>query len=486
MSVKEILRQRVSTNVIGVPLWLWIVYVLVSGLIVLFYCSFWPNAPIIAPDSRGYMEVAQDLLDLRLDKAHLRPIGYPILLVLTHSAYNPTRTLFIVQLTLYIFSVGLLLTIVGRIRSVSKITLLIFMILLFLPPFVAPTSYVLTEHLNQFTLVLGTVGLLHWLESRRWFWLLLSLFGFIYAMLTHSIYTFLPPMVALTLLAIKHIFPWVHLRWREIVLSSLGLIGAWFLVSYTPKFSGALGTMSSGALKGSLLTSLGASFSSKTLKVLERLPDEYALVRKVLIEERNYDLIHGESHTAASYMNRAIKRVSEVTGLKGKELWEFIAKLNWILIRKAPLHFLQEVLATMTMFWIPSATEMASKGRGILKALWSSVYLVIFIMLWVEIFVLGGATVLLKRGRFIALRRIPSFTEIKLRTLGYVISWGIISYVWFMACVIGMGTQRYRQPVETLMVFACFLGFVMMREMTSPNQNRHVLWWGKSVGRGRD
>lgn len=240
-----------------------------------------------------------------------------------------------------------------------------------------------------------------------------------------------------------------------------------------------LGTMSSGTLKVSLVTSLGASFSSKTLKVLERLPDEYALVREILIEERNYDLVYGESHTAASYMNRAIKRVSEVTGLKGKELWEYIAKLNWILIRKAPLHFLQEVLATMTMFWIPSAGEMASKGRGILKLLWSSIYSGIFIMLWWQIFVLGGATLLLKRGRFIALRRIPSFMEIKFRTLGYVISWCIIVYVWFISCVIGMGTTRYRQPVETLMVLACFLGFVMMLEMTSPIHESKFIVEGK-------
>ncbi len=467
MLIGGVFSRRISKNVAGLPLWLWAIYFVVSVGAIFFYTSFWPEAPVIHPDSRGYMEVAQDLLDFRLDKEHLRPIGYPLLLMLTHSAYNPTRFLFIVQLMLYILSVGLLLTVVGKIRSLSKVTILAFMMLLFLPPFVAPASYVLTEHLSGFTLVLGTVGLLQWLETRRWFWLLLSLFGFIYAMLTHSIYAFLPPIVAVVLLAIRYAFPWVHLRWRETVLSSIALIGAWFLVSRIPLSDYLLGTMSSGALKTSLVTSLGASFSSKTLKVLERLPDEYAVVREILIEERNYDLIHGESHTAASYMNRAAKKVSEVTGLKGKELWEYIAKLNWILIRKAPLHFLQEVLATMTMFWIPAAAETALKGRAVLKALWSSIYLVVFIILWLQILVLGGATVLLKRGRFIALRRIPSFTEVKLRTLGYVISWSIISYVWFVSCVIGMGTVRYRQPVETLMVFACFLGFVMMREMTS-------------------
>lgn len=468
MSMMEL--QRTSRSILGIPLWLWIAYIVASGIAFLFYIHFWHEAPVIAADSRGYMEVAQDFLDLRLDQAHLRPIGYPLLLVLTHSAYKPSRLLFIVQLTLYILSVGLLLTVVGKLRGVSKVAILIFMVLLFLPPFVNPVAYVLTEHLSQFTLVLGVVGLLQWSNSRRWVWLFLSLLGFIYSVFTHSIYAFLPPVVAVGLLAIRYLFPWVHLRWKETFLPFIGLTGIWFLVCYTPILSFWLGTMSSGALKVSLITSLGASFSSKTLKVLERLPDEYAPVREVLIEVRNYDLIHGESHTAASYMNRAIKRVSEVTGLKDKELWEYIAKLNWILILQAPLHFLQEVLATMTMFWIPSAGEMASKGRGILKLFWSSIYSGIFIMLWLQIFVLSGATLLLKRGRFVALRRTPSFTEIKLRTLGYVISWWIIGYVWFVSCVIGMGTTRYRQPVETLMVLACFLGFIMMREMASPLQ----------------
>lgn len=474
MVVREALPRRIlNSDISGVPLWLWIFYVVVSGLAILFYASFWPEAPVTDPDSPGYMEVARDLLDLRLDRAHLRPIGYPLLLMLTHSAHEPTRLLFMVQLILHILSVGLLLTVIGKVKGLGKASILFFMLLLFLPSFVNPAAYVLTENLSRFALVLGVVGLLHWFDSRRWFWLILSLLGFTYSGLVHSIYTFLPLVIVVALLAVKSFLPWSNLKWREVIIPVIGLTLFWFLVYRTPMLSKYLGTMSSGAVQGSLITSLGASFSSKTVKVLERLPDEYAVVRKVLIEERNYDLIHGESHTAASYMNRAIKRVSEVTGLKDKALWEYIAKLNWILIMKAPLHFLQEVLATMTYFWLPSAGEMASKGKTALKAIWSLIYSGIFIMLWLQIALLSSVTILLKRRRFVALRRIPSLKEIKLRTLGYAVCWFIILYVWFVSCVIGMGTVRYRQPIETLMLFACFWGFVMMRETISPLNHRH-------------
>lgn len=223
MPIRE--DQRTLRSPICIPVWLWITYIVASVIAILFYIRFWPEAPVTCPDSPGYMEVAQDLLDLRLDRAHLRPIGYPLLLALTHSAYKPTRMLFIVQLTLYILSVGLLLTVVGKLKGMSKVAILIFITLLFLPPFADPAAYVLTEHLSRFTLVVGVVGLLQWFNSRRWIWLILSLIGFIYAVVTHPIYTFLPPIVAVALLVIRCLFPWVHLQKKETFLYSVGLIG---------------------------------------------------------------------------------------------------------------------------------------------------------------------------------------------------------------------------------------------------------------------
>lgn len=468
MKAGEVISQQISRSIVGVPLWLWVVYIIMSVAAILFYISFWPDAPLIVPDSPGYMEVAKDLTDWRLDHSHLRPPGYPVLLVLTGSAHQPTRALFIVSLMLHILSVGLLLAVLVRIRGIGKVGVLIFMTLLLLPPFVDPAAYVMTENLSKFVIVLGTVGLLQWFATHRFMWLILALIGFAYAGITHPIYLFVLPAIALALLPIQYLFPWVHLTWRRIVLTSSVMLSVWLLLygGFSLKMRGSLGALSSFHPKDILLF-LGSAFSSKTLKVLERLPDEYALVRKVLIEERNYDLVHGESHTAASYMNRAQRRVSEITGLQGGDLQKFIGKLNWILIRKAPLHFIHEVLMTMTNFWVPAAGRMASRGSEVLKVLWSLLYSGIFVMLWLQIFVLVGATVLIKRGRFVALQGIPALKEIKIRTLGYVVGWSIIGYVWFISCVLGMGDVRYRQPVETLMVFVCFLGFVMMREVTS-------------------
>jgi len=463
-AVMENILNQTSKKIVSVSWRICGVYLLMGIMAILFYISFWKEAPKIVADSPGYMEVAQDLVDWHLDHKHLRPIGYPILLVLTHSAEKPTRLLFVVQLVLHILSIGLFLIVLSRIKGISEVNLLIFIILLLLPPFVDPTAYVMTEHLSRFMLVLGIVGLLQFLKTYHWFWLILSSLSFMYAGVTHPIYITLPPIIIIALLFVRFVFPWVRLKWREIVLSFIGLIGIWGLPYVYLKTRGYMGSLVPD------FSALGAAFSSKTVKVLERLPDEFAPVRKVLIEVRNYDLIHGESHTAASYMNKAAKKVAEITGLQGKELARYISKLNWILIRKAPLHFLHEVFMTMTNFWIPSTGEMASGGRAILKLIWSLIYMVIFILLWIQFIILIGITILIKSKRFIALSRIPPLETIKLRTLGYVLSWAVIIYVWFVSCVLGMGDVRYRQPVETLMVFACLLGFVIIREITSsPN-----------------
>ena len=48
------------------------------------YTILWNNAPYLAPDSQGYIEVAVDLLDGKLDNLHHRTPGYPVLLILTN------------------------------------------------------------------------------------------------------------------------------------------------------------------------------------------------------------------------------------------------------------------------------------------------------------------------------------------------------------------------------------------------------------------
>ena len=268
---------RSVPTVAGLPVGTALVYTLLFAAAFCFYAVIWPNAPIAESDTGTYFSVAQDISNLHITKLHYRTPGYPLLLVLTGAG----RTLFFVSLMLHFAAVWLLGVVLYR-AGLSEVKLTFFSVLLLLPPFVEPAGYILSETLTEAILVAAFVSFIFWHLTKRTIWILLSAASIGYAGLTRPTYQLLALAVVGWFVVARLLLPMIQSRWRDLakaslilVTSSILIIGGYAYFNY--RSFGYFG----------ITPILGLSLSQKTVHVLERLPDEHALVREVLIKARN-------------------------------------------------------------------------------------------------------------------------------------------------------------------------------------------------------
>ena len=149
-------------TVAGLPLSTAIVYASLFAVAFWFYSAVWTGAPFLAPDSPGYIRVAQDLSDFHVDQLNARPPGYPLLLVLTGSG----RPLFYTSLALHFASIWLLSAVLYA-MGLTRGWLVLPALLLLLPPYVEYAAYVLSDNLSEFLLVLAFSSLVFWFLRGR-------------------------------------------------------------------------------------------------------------------------------------------------------------------------------------------------------------------------------------------------------------------------------------------------------------------------------
>src|SRR6266581_4473039 len=95
-------------TIAGLPIPTAILYVLLFAIAFWVYTTLWRQAPVMTSDSGGYLAVASDLMDFRIDYLHNRTPGYPLLLLMTASSEVPQRVLFFVSLLLHFTSIWIL------------------------------------------------------------------------------------------------------------------------------------------------------------------------------------------------------------------------------------------------------------------------------------------------------------------------------------------------------------------------------------------
>src|SRR3990170_6095831 len=212
-------------RVAGLPLRTALFYAISFAVALWLYPVLWPGAPLMTPDSDspGYIAVAQDLSDFKIDQLHGRAPGYPLLILLTGSSQSLTRALFYVSLFLHFASIWLLASALHR-SGLPETWLNIFGLILLLPPYVEPAGYVLSENLAELVLVTGVVSLIFWYVSQRMMWIVISSVAFGYAGLTRPMYQLVAVSLAGYLLLGGLFFRWFSVRWKDAILASIGLI----------------------------------------------------------------------------------------------------------------------------------------------------------------------------------------------------------------------------------------------------------------------
>jgi len=433
---------------------------LIASLAGLAYSIAWDRAPLIVPDSADYIVVAQDLQDGKLDRLHDRTSGYPVLLLLTNSARGePSRALFFVQLSLHLVVVLLLVFLLRR-SAVSKMLIALFVGLSLIPPTVAISAFVLTEPLAQFTLVVGAVSLLLWLERgsarARFALLLVSSMTFGLSALVRPAYQLLFVFVAGVLFLL--LFQASHdqkakliVSIASVVLVSVLIVGGTAALNY--RRYGYFG----------LTPLFGFNLSTRTVRVVERLPDEYAEIREILIQGRDRHLVgRHSSHTGVMYIWDLIPELQRVTGLDKPELSRYMLKLNLLLIKKAPLEYLKEVSRAMATFWFPRSTSLSDFNSRLLQLVWGAVHLAVMTCFFlVGSFLIGFG--LLPPG----LREsvLPAEAGPGGLCALFLLPLAIIFYTALTSTMFEVGNPRYRTPTDLLILFVLVLGIHLFAQV---------------------
>jgi hypothetical protein len=204
------------------------------------------------------------------------------------------------------------------------------------------------------------------------------------------------------------------------------------------------------------------------MRVLERLPDEYAGVREILIKYRNAEIITGESHTGYSYIWNAIPDLTGKTGLQYRDLSDYMLRLNLLLIQKAPLEYLQDVAWSLASYWLPSSDRPANMNSRMVQLVWAVIHFSIVGAFALNLILIIGAGTYLKASKTFVWQSdkalINKFNLIGSEAFIYGLA-GTIVFYNTISCFIEVGLPRYRVPTDALIVFMLFLGTHLWRHL---------------------
>ncbi len=428
----------------------------------IFHLALWQQAPLTQPDSQSYLEAARDLKDLRLESLHDRALGYPAFLMLAGAPDHP-RLVFVQQLLLHSLSI-LFLALLATALGVRRKLVFALVLLASIPPSVAPAGYVLSESLSACTLILTVGGLLLWLCRSGRGWLVLAGVAAAYAALVRPTYQLLGVVLACVLIGTSRVLPGARGRLWSGALSLI-LLPAILLGSYI------LFNQRSFGFAG-LTPLFGFNLTTRTIRYVERLPDEDAAIRDILIAHRDRDLTApGSDHTGSMSVWPAIADLRVATGLDRPALSQRMLGINLRLIREAPLNYLGEVARSMATYWMPVSPELANFGSRHLQFAWTFISLLVLLLFFLNTLCLSGLMLLLGiappgfRGRIL---RPKEMTLV----LAAIISLAVIFYSMAVSAFVEIGNPRYRAPTDALILFTSVLGMELwMRMRRTSNEN---------------
>ena len=439
--------------IVGLPAWTAATYGLLFVLAFVFYSVIWSHAPIAESDTGTYFKVAEDLANFHISQLHYRTPGYPLLLVLTGANQSP-RTLFFVSMMLHFAAIWLLGVVLYR-AAMSEMQLKLFSFILLLPPYVEPAGYILSENLTETMLVAAVVSFIFWYLSKRLIWSLLSAGSIGGVALTRPTYQVLAIAVAGWLTITCFLLPSASLKLKDVakvilvlVLGSVVTVGSYAYFNY--RSFGYFG----------ITPILGFSLSQKTVHLIERLPEEYAPVREILIKWRNAEWLTSGG-TAVGYIAKAIPELESKTGLDWPRLSNHILRLNLILIQNAPLNYLLEVIRAFASYCFPSSRELANFGSRSIQFAWAILHFGILGAFVSNLVLLIGAIAYIKKGNMCRQSNnafIREDTVIHFQAFSYGLAGAIVLYTAAISCLVDAGDPRHRVPTDILIVFMLFLG----------------------------
>lgn len=415
---------------------------LISFTAAAFYFLLWRTAVPPRNDARAYLHVARQLLDTGTVASIERPPGYPafIALLFAVAGRDNYTAIFIAQLMLHACNavmIGLIVHGVTKATSLAYVSVL----LLWTPALLSQTRFILTEILAAF---LTTMTLFTLLEAhRRRSRLLLALSSLTAGLLalTRPTYVLLIPVWFLAdIVLVRGLGVAVPFRLRQRLLYWVGpfllVVLGWSARNYfRDRFFG-------------VTAQLGFGLTTRTVTVLERLPERFAAERDIMIRVRDKYMLENSERDAQNYWELALPELQKQTGLPIPALARRLTEINLHLIRRAPLTYLVTVARSVAAFWLPSVDPSESFGGGPGRLVFSAMQLVLQVMFLFAGCVLATALILGRRAFQISddIRKV-------LWIYGQVAVLG--AYTAIVSSAVGVGVPRYRVPIDPVIVLGC-------------------------------
>jgi hypothetical protein len=429
----------------------WYVAVFLCSLVA--YGALWSSAPVLDGDSDQYLEVSRDLADGHLDVLHIRSPGYPLLLTMTGAGGSATRTLLYVSLFLHFASVWLLGVVLCA-AGVRSSRLILFGLLMALPPYVEPAGYVMTENLAEFTLAAGVAGLLLWFRGERLVWLVTGSLAFGYAGITRPVYQILPVALAGGVMFAAWTASGLFSSRRSFFVSAAALMAGFLVIV------GGLSLYNWSRFGyAGISPALGFHLTTKTVRYVERLPEEYSAVRTVLLRVRDEELTKpGGRHDGTQTIWTAREELERVTGLDTPALSTYLVKMNLTLISGAPIEYLEDVARSLGSYWLPASGSLATFRSSVLRWLWGVLHLMVVAIFLAQTVGISAVTYFAARRNHLRGAVPPTHAGTSILGLAYLLTGAIVFYTMVLSCFLDIGEPRQRRPTDLLIVMMCFLG----------------------------
>jgi hypothetical protein len=149
------------------------------------------------------------------------------------------------------------------------------------------------------------------------------------------------------------------------------------------------------------------------------------------------------------------------------ELAKYLLRIDLLLIRKAPLHYLSDVSHAFSSYWFPSSTILVDMHSRSIRLLWGVIHFCLMgIFALTLLMFVGGLPYMMMYKRFAARSDsvlLKEFTLIQLQGYVYILAGTIVIYTALISSLFEMGLPRYRVPTNGLIVLMAFLGIDVYR-----------------------
>lgn len=429
-----------------------------------FYAFAWREAPVAEGDARDYMDLARKLSGESWTAPHDRMPGYPLLLAALgikngdHTNIS-NRLLFLFQLSAHAVSAVLLALALHRLMA-GRGLVAMFFVLLLLPPFAEAAAMMLTECITGMLLAAMTYSLVRWLDlqtahqfrrSHVFAWMV-GLSGAT-AFLIRPVYLFLGVSAAVMTLVAASLRKQGAAGGKPEALVTLAAFSI-------PSFIILVICISLNIIMFNyygLTPKAGFMLFTRTLPFLERIPDDQAKIRELLIRNRDRSLVRrGSSHTGTQFMwDGGLKDLIGVTGKSEVELSGEMLKMNINLIRTAPLEYASVVVRSVAVSWFPPTTPLAFFGKRAVQLLWVLMHIILMALYFICLsYFVTAAVVDITTGRLL-LSGSPSLHPhvFLVECFTHIAIW----YTAILSSIVEVGDPRYMRPVWPLVVMAVVL-----------------------------